>query len=182
MSNFENIGDIINRLIILDRYCSEKGVVGEIVLLGGSGILAYMNLFGNEFRATLDIDVNLISSNNEEEFIKVLQEAKIDIVGGIMEIPPLEDFNSKEDFYELDSDFSAIRVYVPSIELLACCKIFTTRGKDLEDLEDSSILEKCDLEKLMDMIDEYSGYLLNPSNTFLNIHELKRILKEKGLK
>jgi hypothetical protein len=182
VSNLGDIGDIINRLIILDRYCSEKGVVGEIVLLGGSGILAYMNLFGSQFRATLDIDVNLVSSNNEEEFIKVLQEAKIDVVGGIMEVPPLEDFNPGEGFYELGSEFSAIRVYVPNIELLACCKIFTTRGKDLEDLENSLILEQCDLEKLMKMIDEYTQYLLNPSNSFLNLHELERILNEKGLK
>jgi hypothetical protein len=58
----------------------------------------------------------------------------------------------------------------------------TAGGNYLEDLEESLILEKCDLEKLMKMIDEYTQYLLNPSNCFMDLHELEHILNEKGLK
>lgn len=92
-----------------------------------------------------------------------------------------EDLRNKESLFELDLDFSAIRVYVPTIELLACCKIFSTREKDLIDLKETPILEKCDTEKLLEMVAEYREYLLNPSNRDLNLYELDNILKEKGI-
>lgn len=176
-----NVDEILDKLYTLDYLCLQRNVVAELVVLGGSGILLFMELNGKTFRPTRDIDVNLIATNNMEALLSSLAEVNIDIVGGVMEVPPMEDFKDKDSLFELDVNFSAIRVYVPSIELLACCKIFSTREKDLIDLKETSILENCNKEKLMKMIEEYKEYLLNPSNPDLNLHELDNIFKEKGI-
>lgn len=172
---------ILDKLYTLDFLCARQGVVAELVVLGGAGLLLFLEQVGEQFRPTRDIDVNLIGTNNMGILLRVLEEVNIDVVGGIIEVPPLEDFRNKDLLFELDVNFSAIRVYVPSIELLACCKIFSTREKDLVDLKETPILEKCDKEKLMKMVEEYKEYLLNPSNRDLNLYELDRILKEKGI-
>jgi Nucleotidyltransferase of unknown function (DUF6036) len=137
-----NADEILDKLYTLDYLCLKRNIVAELVVLGGSGILLFMELNGKKFRPTRDIDVNLLATNNMEALISSLAEVNIGIVGGVMEVPPMEDFKKKDSLFELDVDFSAIRVYVPSIELLACCKIFSTREKDLIDLKETSILEE----------------------------------------
>ncbi|NNV05644.1 hypothetical protein ETC03_04085 [Geobacillus sp. MMMUD3] len=172
---------ILDKFYTLDYLCCKQGVVAEIVVLGGAALLLLMEQMGEQFRPTRDIDVHLISTNNMQALLRELEKINVDVVGGIMEVPPSEDLRNKESLFELDLDFSAIRVYVPTIELLACCKIFSTREKDLIDLKETQILEKCDTEKLLGMVAEYREYLLNPSNQDLNLYELDNILKEKGI-
>lgn len=173
--------DVLNILTDLDLYCKQSNVKGELVILGGSAFLTYMGLENICFRTTLDIDVNIIATSNESIFKDFLKKLQIDVVGGIMEVPPLEDFENNNELIKLDYDFEYIEVYLPKLELLACTKIFSTRVKDLEDLEHYNILEKCDKIKLLKMVEEYKRYLLNPSNPDLNVHQLNRILKEKGI-
>ena len=98
-----------------------------------------------------------------------------------MEVPPAEDFKEKDSLFELKIEFDALRVFVPSLELLACCKIFSVREKDLIDLEETTILEHCNKEKLLGMVDEYKRFLLNPNQIDLNLHELPRIFKGKKI-
>jgi|SRR5690625_405061 len=181
MDNYDSLDNIINRLIILDEICFERDVSGEIVLLGGSGILAQSIISGFDFRPTRDIDVNVVKSEKEYEFMNILKEVGLDIVGGIMEVPPPEDLKCRENLYLLEHDFKSIKVFVPSIELLVCCKLFTKRPKDLIDLEESDMLNKCNIEKLMPMIKEYEENLLNQNDPFINIRELDRLFKEKGI-
>ena len=63
---------------------------------------------------------------------------------------------------------------------LACSKIFSTREKDLKDLQETDILNMCDREKLMGMVEEYKGYMINPNNLDVNVHKLALILKKRG--
>ena len=58
----------------------------------------------------------------------------------------MEDFKKTELFKLEGIDFEAIKIYVPSIELLACSKIFSTREKDLRDLKETDILNLCCIE------------------------------------
>lgn len=78
-------------------------------------------------------------------FILLYKRVNIDIVGGVKEVPPPEDLEDRSNHYIMKMDFKAIKAYLPSIELLACTKIFTDRQKDLDDLENTNILEQCDL-------------------------------------
>ena len=177
---FFNTNDIVDSLNTLDYLCIKNGVVAELVKLGGAGILINMEAEGQEFRSTQDIDVNIVSTNDFDKMYEILREANIHVVGGVMEVPPMEDMMETGAKFELKSNFQAIKVYVPSIELLACAKIFSTREKDLEDLRNTDILDKCNIPKLLQLVDEYKDYVLNPSNMNMNLHELDNILKKKG--
>jgi len=171
-----NSDDILDKLYTLDYLCKKEDIYAELIIFGGAGILLLLEKLGTTFRSTRDIDVNLLSTNNKDALVVILHEVGIDIVSGVIEVPPVEDFNTNGSKYELEVDFSAIRVFVPTFELLAISKIFSTREKDLVDLKEFPILENCDLNKLTDMITEYKNYVLNPDNPDLNLHQLVDIL------
>ncbi|WP_438315432.1 DUF6036 family nucleotidyltransferase [Sporosarcina sp. FA9] len=175
-----NSNDVYRELAYLDYECSKANVTADLVLLGGSGLLVLLESLNDTFRPTLDVDINVLQSSNIDKFMSLLEGLNIDIVGGVMEAPPLEDFKNDKNKQKLDINFSSINIYVPGIELLACCKIFSTRSKDLEDLESSSLLDHCNKDTLWNMVEEYEENLLNPGNPNLNLHELKRIIKERA--
>ncbi len=57
------------------------------MILGGAGLLLIMEMQGDSFRSTRD-DINLISSTNEKGFREVLKRFEVDILDGIIEVPP----------------------------------------------------------------------------------------------
>lgn len=178
---FHNSDEIIDNLFTLDYLCMTRGVTADLLILGGAGIALLMEINDDTFRMTRDIDVNLLESSDEQAIRSVLGEADIDIVGGVMELPPMEDFREEDNRRQLDLDFSAIRVFLPSIELLACAKLFSKREKDMIDLKESKLLDYCDKDKLLSLVEEYKDYMLRPDDTFVNVHELVHILEEKGI-
>lgn len=181
MKNGLMVEDIITVLVQLDKKCREQGTVADLIMLGASAISMYFNYRGFTFRPTRDIDVNVTATSNMEQLRSLLLEKGIDIIGGVIDVPPMEDFKDGEKFEISGDEFTNIRVFVPTIELLACAKIFSTRAKDLEDLKNSDILNLCNKEKLLEMIEEYKQYALNVDNPFLNLRDLECIFHEKGL-
>jgi len=181
VSLFNKTDEIIDRLELLDIYCIQNNVQAELIILGASGLLIYMEMKNKSFRPTRDIDVNLLSASNPDKIRELLELVKIDTVGGVMELPPMEDFSGKEIFKIEGAEFANITVYVPSIELLACTKIFSTRKKDLVDLQETDILVMCEIGKLMRLVDEYKSYMMNEKNPDANIHQLKQILIDKEI-
>lgn len=177
----EKVDEILDRLEYLDFLCEQHDIQAEFVILGGAGILLFMEMYDRPFRPTRDIDVNLLSTSNKEEIHKILEKTQIEIVGGVIDLPPMEDFRDGEKFEIEGVDFQAIKVYVPSIELLACTKIFSKREKDLKDLKETSLLDMCDKYKLLDMVEDYKENMLNPNDMNVNVHELMHILEEKGI-
>ncbi|GGK06884.1 hypothetical protein GCM10007063_31790 [Lentibacillus kapialis] len=136
-----------------------------------------------EFRPTNDIDVEIIAAQNMDVFLEGLREANIQTVGGVMEVPPIEDLTSKDNLLKLgDQGFTNISVFVPSLEVLACCKIFSKRQKDLNDLIDTDLLLTCNKKELTKLIDEYNKpHTLNINDPDINIHQLDNIFLEKGI-
>ncbi|GEL78715.1 DUF6036 family nucleotidyltransferase [Tenuibacillus multivorans] len=181
MDRLHSSDDILTKLNILDHICQTRGIVAELAILGGSGILLYMENIGQSFRPTQDIDVNLINTNDIQKLTEALSEAGIDLIGGISEVPPLEDYTNIDFLYEINAEFDNLRIFVPDIELLACFKIFSSREKDLIDLKETDILKQCNKEKLIGLVDEYKQYILKLDNPDLNLHQLFHILKEKGI-
>lgn len=181
MYKYENLKEIREVLYKLDYMCKRDNIKAKLLLLGGSAILVLLELLGEKFRSTLDIDVDIISTNDYDKLGDNLRKLGIHSIGGVIELPPREDLIQEQNKYKVDgAGFEAIEVYVPTLELLACTKIFSTRGKDLEDLKSTSLIDLCDREKLLNMVNEYKEYLLNPSNMNLNVHELENIFKQKG--
>ena len=140
-----------------------------------------MEMNERNFRSTRDIDINLLSTTDEAGIRKLLKNLAIDVLDGIIEVPPMEDFKEKEKLKIEDTGFRCIEVFVPTIELLACTKIFSKREKDLQDLRDTDLLVICNKRELMEMVEEYKDYLLNPDDPDLNYHQLASIFEQKGI-
>lgn len=178
---YQDSDAILDKLLEFDFHCIQKGLTGKIVVLGGSGILLFMEAMNDAFRPTRDIDVNILSASDLAAFRNMLISNGIDIVGGVSELPPQEDYIVGENLHRIDSDFEAIEVYVPSIEMLACTKLFSKRSKDYADLTESNLLNQCDKEKLLEMVEEYKLYMLNPNDTAINVHELLHFFELRGI-
>ncbi|UJL45668.1 hypothetical protein KFZ58_14905 [Virgibacillus sp. NKC19-16] len=55
------------------------------------------------------------------------------------------------------------------------------RQKDLDDLENTPLLDVCDKEKLLEMVNEYKVELLNPNDPDLNFHQLDNIFHKRRI-
>ncbi|MBP1968360.1 hypothetical protein J2Z83_000452 [Virgibacillus natechei] len=180
--HFDSSKEIIEAMYYLDNYCILKNIHAEIVLMGGSAIMITLGILnGMNFRSTNDIDVETISTTDMDLLQESLDLSNIHLVGGIMEVPPLEDLKEKDNLYEIHQDFSDINLFVPNIEILACCKIFSKRQKDLDDLENTPLLDACDKGKLLEMVNEYKVELLNPNDPDLNVHQLDNIFRQRSI-
>lgn len=149
------------------------GAYAEIALFGGQ--LGLYHLGESDYRMTMDIDVML--GNIEDKALKILNDYGVHSIGGVMEIPPIEEVTMKEVL-----EYSNLKVYIPDIEMFALSKIMTTRPKDYYDLKDTKILDYCDLNRLKELIDYYQDDLLwkeNPNNNYLSFDDF---LKKRNLK
>lgn len=143
----------------------------KIVLIGGQ--LGVYHLGEENYRKTHDIDV--MHKYDDSDFIELLSKYGIEQVG-IMQLPPYEDLTD-ENNCEIIS-YSNLDVYIPDLELFAISKLMTTRGKDLDDLECTSLLKFCDKNKLNRLAEEYINYSLDRDHPDLNIKQLKRLLED----
>ncbi|WP_313635347.1 DUF6036 family nucleotidyltransferase [Exiguobacterium sp.] len=179
---YRDIEEIIDTLMVLDTFCEASNIKVEIVIVGASGIILCMEIMNQEmgFRPTRDIDIQITRGEVTAALQAALQEYEIEIVGGVIHFPPREDFRDDDYRYKIEGLFEAIDVYVPNIELLACTKIFSSREKDLRDLENTDLLNLCNKNKLIELVDEYISNMpsRDPSS---NVHDLSRIFQEKGI-
>ena len=173
--------EILDKLELLDAYCEANDTVGQIMMFGGSAILVVLELHKRPFRPTRDIDVSILASNDEKALIEALELANIDLISGTIEVPPKEDLVDIEK-YKLDfGSLKNIEVFVPSLEMLACTKLFSKRQKDLDDLEQTALLDLCDKDKLKELVAEYSQYVLNPAHLDWNYHKIDDILALRSI-
>lgn len=140
----------------------------ECFLIGGTLASYYL---GNEFRKTLDIDI----LENSPIPTHLLMKHGVDVVH-VTEVPPKEELEIEEKI-----KFSNLDVLIPKIEMLVTFKLMTTRGKDFQDLRNYPLLDNCNIEKLRNMINEYSSFLVSPDNPDLNYKQLEELLKHRNL-
>lgn len=180
--DFKTKTDIMGTLLAFDYQCGIEGLQADFVVLGGSAILMVMSEMGKEFRPTSDVDIEILKTTNLKKLRETLKNFEIEEVGGVMEVPGMDDFEiGSGNVKWLEAPFKNIKVYLPNLEILACCKLFSKRQKDLNDLTATDILKNCNKEKLMSMVEEYKGYVLNLSDPDINVHQLSRILNKKGI-
>lgn len=102
---------------------ANRGAKGKIIITGGSAI----SLLTKGSRVTTDIDYigNLSLSSKELNKLSLSND-----VEGILIVPAVEEMVFDDKF-----NFSNLEVYVLSWEDLAIMKLYSTRQKDLTDLE-----------------------------------------------
>lgn len=182
MHYFKDIQDIINRLLLLDQKCHDAEIRARLVVMGGAALTAFMELHSQKrFRPTMDIDVSIVASTDEEKMQSYLMASGVQELGGIISLPPFEDFINEENWFEMEGGFTNIQVFVPIIELLVCSKVFSARPKDLDDLMNTDIIKECDIIKLQGMIKEYYENCIELSNPELNYYHLADIFRKHGI-
>lgn len=115
---------IIEILAKTNEYLARRGTTGKIIITGGSAI----SLLSKGSRVTTDIDYigSLALSSAELNKLSLSND-----VEGILIVPATEEMTF-DDHY----NFSNLEVYVLSWEDLAIMKLYSTRQKDLEDLQE----------------------------------------------
>lgn len=115
---------ILEILAETNEYLARRGIMGKIIITGGSAIA----LLSKGSRVTTDIDYigSLALSSVELNKLSLSND-----VEGILIVPAIEEMTFDEHF-----TYSNLEVYVLSWEDLAIMKLYSTRQKDLEDLQE----------------------------------------------
>lgn len=115
---------IVKTLEELNSSLVKRGTTGKIIITGGSAI----SILTHGERVTTDIDYigNLALSSAELNKLSLSND-----VEGILIVPAIEEMTFKEQY-----NFSNLEVYILSWEDLAIMKLYSTRQKDLEDLQE----------------------------------------------
>lgn len=115
---------IVEILSETNESLARMGTKGKIIVTGGSAIA----LLSKGSRVTTDIDYvgSLALSSAELNRLSLSND-----VEGILVVPAIEEMT-----FDLEFKYSNLEVYVLSWEDLAIMKLYSTRQKDLEDLQE----------------------------------------------
>lgn len=115
---------IVEILSETNEYLARRRTKGKIIVTGGSAIA----LLSKGSRVTTDIDYigSLALSSSELAKLSLSND-----VEGVLIVPAIE-----EMAFDLEFKYSNLEVYVLSWEDLAIMKLYSTRQKDLEDLQE----------------------------------------------
>lgn len=118
--SYSSIKEILEEL---NETLVKRGTTGKIIITGGSAI----SLLTLGERVTTDIDYvgSLALSNSELSSLSLSND-----VEGILIVPAIEEMT-----FDLKFTYSNLEVYVLSWEDLAIMKLYSTRQKDLTDLQ-----------------------------------------------
>lgn len=148
---------------------AERGTTGKIFITGGSAI----SILTRGERVTTDIDYvgSLALSSAELNKLSLSND-----VEGILVVPAIEEMT-----FDLEFKYSNLTVYVLSWEDLAIMKLYSTRQKDLEDLQEY-ILPNINLfyrleSRLRYYECDYVGNLHDPDLNYNSYDSLVRGLK-----
>lgn len=177
-----NIPEVMRHFMYLDLLCHEENVTMEITIFGGTAFL--LRLGEENFRFTMDIDYKLEGISREDAIKDILAHlpAIFQNLGGFPFYPDRDMYKEDLTLYEFEQKtFTNLRLNLPSIEMLALSKLMSSRGKDLDDLLELPILEKCDLEKLSNLSEECKSYMTDYEYHQSNYSEWENILLKRGL-
>lgn len=162
-SSIKEILEEVNNALV------KRGTTGKIIITGGSAI----SLLTHGERVTTDIDYvgSLALSNSELANLSLSND-----VEGILIVPAIEEMT-----FDLKFTYSNLEVYVLSWEDLAIMKLYSTRQKDLEDLQEY-ILQNIQLfYRLRNRLRYYEcDYVDNLNDPDLNYNSYPSLIK--GLK
>lgn len=116
--------NILNILSETNSLLAKRGSKGKIIITGGSAI----SILTKGSRVTTDIDYigNLSLSSKELNKLSLSND-----IESILIVPAIEEMVFEDKF-----NFSNLEVYILSWEDLAIMKLYSTRQKDLEDLQE----------------------------------------------
>lgn len=148
---------IVEILSKTNEYLARRGTTGKIIITGGSAIA----LLSKGSRVTTDIDYigSLALSSAELNKLSLSND-----VEGILIVPAIEEMT-----FDLEFKYSNLEVYVLSWEDLAIMKLYSTRQRDLEDLQEYILPNICLFHQLKRRLKYYEcDYVGNLDDPVLN--------------
>ena len=152
----------------------EKRKMYYTIYLFGAGLGIYH--LKEEYRMSNDLDYMSQTQINDEDTRYILDALEINDMGGIMMVPELSEIEIVEEI-----KYTYLTVLIPSIENFALSKLLSNRIKDYNDLANYPILDKCDISKLRDMLEEYLPYYVFNDKPDYNFNFLNDLLTERQL-
>lgn len=162
-SSIKEILEEVNNALV------KRGTTGKIIITGGSAI----SLLTHGERVTTDIDYvgSLALSNSELANLSLSND-----VEGILIVPAIEEMT-----FDLKFTYSNLEVYVLSWEDLAIMKLYSTRQKDLEDLQEYILPNIQLFHRLKNRLKYYEcDYVGNLNDPDLNYNSYSSLIE--GLK
>ena len=143
---FSTSDELIKRLKALDDDVAHQApsVTKARITIVGGGALVMLNSFS---RITFDIDVMDIFS---PELLPIME--KYDINARSNAFCDCVAYNYEDRLVKLDIDTKIIDFYLMSLEDIVIMKLFSDRGKDLQDIRDSKIVNNLDWDLLEQII------------------------------
>lgn len=168
-------GKILATLEYIDDICHKKGIKPHILVVGGSAFSLYLFENDRDFRMTMDIDLANEPFDDYPEIKNELDRRGIEYVRGVL-MPEADEIQSEQEYVGYDYAFKAIKVFTPTPEMLVCIKALTDRKKDYHDIFESGILDFCDIEHTIGLIEEYKGFLLNINPLLYHVDDVLEVL------
>lgn len=160
---------IVKTLKEINSSLAKRGTTGKIIITGGSAI----SILTRGERVTTDIDYigNLSLSSAELNKLSLSND-----VEGILIVPAIDEMT-----FDLEFSYSNLEVYVLSWEDLAIMKLYSTRQKDLEDLQEYILPNIKLFYRLRGRLKYYEcDYVGNLNDPDLNYNSYDRLVQ--GLK
>lgn len=164
---------MLRKFNIISKALAKKNIKFNLYLFGSGLGMYHLN---KDYRVSNDTDFQTDTILLDDEIKKIMDDISLHEIGGIMDIPPLEELEIVEKL-----DYGNLTVYIPSIENFALSKLLSNRRKDYDDLANYPILDNCNIKKLQGMLDEYLPYFPFNDNPSYNFNFFDDLLEERKL-
>lgn len=92
--------------------------------------------------------------------------------------PPGVEILEEGEYKEFNDDYTNIRVYLVTPEMLVVTKTFSKRKRDLEDILNEDLLDLIDPKKTIRLIEEFKTYYIFADDPELNVSDILPKLKK----
>lgn len=162
-----SLSNILENLESLNKHLQAVGQTAKIIITGGSAV----SILSGGLRQTSDIDYIGSLPLTERELYKFQMSNDVE---KIFVIPDISEVS-----FDKELNYSNLTVLVLSWEDLAIMKFYSTREKDLQDLNTFILPNIYNFAKLKTRLDYYKAdYIFDIDNPDLNLNQYYSILGE----
>lgn len=172
--------EIRKKLKTLDILCKEDDIKASFILVGGAALVLTLALHNKQIRTTRDIDVSetTVNNNDSDKLLNHFNLLNISTNVDALIHPPGVEILEEGEYKEFNDDYTNIRVYLVTPEMLVVTKAFSKRKRDLEDILNEDLLDLIDPKKTISLIEEFKTYYIFADDPELNVSDILPKLKK----
>lgn len=171
---------IRKKLLSLDTLCRKDDIKASFILVGGAALILTLAMHNKKIRTTRDIDVSdtQVINSNRYKLLEHFNLLNISTNVDSLLHPPGVEILKEGEYKEFNDDYTNIRVYLVTPEMLVVTKSFSKRSRDLEDILNKDLLDIIDPIKTINLIKEFKTYYIFSEDPELNVNEILPKLEE----